>query len=454
MPEAPRQMHLGVFVLGTGNHIAGWRYPGAADSFQSLEVIQRIAATAERGKFDLLFLGDGLSANINDHPSFAARFEPITMLSALAATTTHLGLGATMSTTYCEPYQVARFFASLDHLSGGRAAWNAVTTSGSSAAANFGRDHPRHGARYDIAEEFVDVVCGLWDCWEDGAIVADRESGRYFDPRKVRALNHQGRYFQVKGPLNIGRTPQGRPVILQAGASEPGQALAARTADAIFSVTQDIGESRAFRAGFHARLAGFGRGPEEVAILPGVMPVIGDTLAEARAELDRLQSFVGETDALAMLGYRLGTDMSAYPLDGPVPDLPLPDTSHGFARAMLAKARREKLMLRDLYNLTAAARGHWVICGTAATIADTLEEWFITGAADGFNILPPYFPWAFDRFVDQVVPELQRRGLYRRDYAGRMLRDHLDLPRPEISSLANGIGKLTGGGRDGRAEAV
>ncbi|MDJ0389251.1 LLM class flavin-dependent oxidoreductase [Roseomonas sp. E05] len=438
MPETSRQMHLGVFVLGTGNHIAGWRYPGAADSFQSLEVIQRIARTAERGLFDLLFLGDGLSANINDHPSFACRFEPVTMLSALAVTTTHLGLGATMSTTYCEPYQVARFFASLDHLSGGRAAWNAVTTSGPNAAANFGREHPRHGDRYEIAEEFVDVVRGLWDCWDDGAILADREGGRYFDSSKVRPLEHKGRHFQVKGPMNIGRTPQGRPVILQAGSSEPGQRLAARTADAIFSVTQDLDESRAFRTGFHDRLAGFGRRPEEVAILPGVMPVIGRTREEARAVLNRLQSFVGETDALAMLGYRLGTDMSAYPLDGPVPDLPLPDTSHGFARALLAKARREKMTLRDLYNLTAAARGHWVICGTPADIADTLEEWFISGACDGFNILPPYFHGAFEDFVDLVVPELQRRGLYRREYRGRTLRDHLGLERPASALFAAG----------------
>ncbi len=433
MPTTRQHMHLGVFVLGTGNHAAGWRYPGAVDSFESLDAIQHIARTAERGLFDLLFLGDGLAANLDSHPSFAARFEPITMLSALAVTTTHLGLGATMSTTYCEPYQVARFFASLDHLSGGRAAWNAVTTSGGEAAANFGRDHPRHGARYDIAEEFVDVVRGLWDCWEDGAIVADRRTGRYFDTDRIHTLNHEGRYFRVKGPLNISRTPQGRPVILQAGSSEPGQALAARTADAVFSVTQDLEEARAFRTGFHTRLAGFGRAPSDVAILPGVMPIIGDTPAEARAELERLQSFVGAEDAMAMLRYRLGADMSAYPLDGPVPDLPLPDTSHGFARVMLAKARREGMTVRDLYNLTAAARGHWVVCGTPAMIADTLEEWFTTGGADGFNILPPYFHGAFDRFVDQVVPELQRRGLYRRAYEGRTLREHLGLPRPEVS---------------------
>ncbi|WP_043361221.1 LLM class flavin-dependent oxidoreductase [Belnapia sp. F-4-1] len=425
-----RQMHLGVFVLGTGNHVAGWRRPGAADSFQSLSVIQQIARTAERGLFDLLFLGDGLSADPNAHPSFTARFEPITMLAALAATTTHIGLGATASTTYADPYTVARWFASLDHLSGGRAAWNAVTTSGDKAATNFGRQHPPHAQRYEVAEEFIDVVRGLWDCWEDDAILADRATGQYIDPAKVHKLHHKGRFFEVEGPLNIGRCPQGQPVILQAGASEPGQEMAARSADVVFSVVQDLQEARAAYAALKERLPRHGRRPEEVAVLPGVMPVLGRTQDEALETLDHLQSFVTSTNSMAMLSNRLGQDMSAYPMDGPVPDLPLPDTSHGFARTMLAKARREGMTLRDLYNLTAAARGHWVICGTAASIADTLEEWFLSGAADGFNILPPFFPAGFDDFVDGVVPELQRRGVYRRAYRGRTLRDHLGLSRP------------------------
>ena len=431
MAHSPRQMHLGVFVLGTGNHAAGWRYPGAADSFQSLPVVQQIARTAERGRFDLLFLGDGLTADPHAHPSFTARFEPLTMLAALAASTTHVGLGATASTTYSDPFTVARAYASLDHLSGGRAAWNAVTSSSPGSGLNFSREHPPHAERYAVAEEFVDVVRGLWDCWEDGAIEADRETGRYIDPARVHALNHKGRYFSVKGPLNIGRTPQGRPVILQAGASEPGQALAARTAEVVFSVVQDLEEARAFHATLKGRLPQYGRAPEELAILPGVMPVIGATQAEARDKLATLQGFVTDTSSLAMLSSRLGQDMSAFPLDGPVPDLPLPDSSHGFARTMLAKARREHMTLRDLYTLTAAARGHWVLCGTPASIADTLEEWFTTGAADGFNILPPYFPAAFDEFVDLVVPELQRRGLFRREYSGTTLRAHLGLERPE-----------------------
>jgi len=426
-----RQMHLGVFVLGTGNHIAGWRMPGAYDSFQSLPVIQHIARIAERGRFDLLFLGDSLQAGANDHPSFTARFEPVTMLSALAATTTHLGLGATMSTSYMEPFNVARFFASLDHLSGGRAAWNAVTSSNPRAAPNYGREHAPHADRYRVAEEFVDVVMGLWDCWDEGAIVAERDTGRYIDAARMRSLDHQGEFFRVKGPLNIGRCPQGRPIMIQAGASEPGLNLAARTADVVFSVVQDLEEAKAGYAALKSRLPRFGRRAEEVAVLPGVMPVVGRTRQEARDTLDRLQSFVTSTNAASLLSSRLGIDVTGFPPDERVPDLPLPETSHGFARAMLSKARREEMTWRDLLNLTGAARGHWVICGTAADIADTLQEWFEGGAADGFNVMPAWFPGAFDDFVDQVVPELQRRGLFRDRYAATTLRGHLGLEMPE-----------------------
>jgi len=425
-----RQMHLGVFVLGTGNHIAGWRWPGAFDSFQSLPVVQEIARITERGRFDLLFLGDGLAADPTHHPSFTTRLEPITMLAALAATTTHVGLGATASTTYNEPFTVARAFASLDHLSAGRAAWNAVTSSSPDAAGNFGRQHPPHGQRYMVAEEFVDVVRGLWDCWEDGAIVIDRATGQYIDPAKVHTLDHKGEFFEVRGPLNIGRCPQGRPVILQAGASDPGLALAARTADVVFAVAQDLEEAKAAYAKLKALLPRFGRDPSALSVLPGIMPVLGGTQAEAKRKLDTLQGFVTPTNAIKMLSTRLGQDMSRFPLDAPVPDLPLPDTSHGFARTMLAKARRENMTLRDLYDLTAAARGHWVLCGTPETVADTLEQWFTEHAADGFNILPAYFPDAFTDFVEQVVPILQARGLFRRDYAGTTLREHLGLDRP------------------------
>jgi len=421
---------LGLFILGTGSHIAGWRYPGAMTSFQDMPSIVEIGRIAERGKFDLIFMGDNLYADPQSHPSYTLRLEPLTMLSALAMTTTHVGLGATASTTYGDPFSVARAFASLDHISNGRAAWNAVTTANATSAANFGRTHPDHSERYAIAEEFVSVVRRLWDCWDDDAIVADRATGVYIDATKVRELGHDGTYFAVRGPLNIGRSPQGHPVVLQAGGSAPGLRLAARTADVVFSVVQDIDEARTQYAAFKALLTEYGRDPADVTVLPGVMPVVGRTDREAFDILHTLQGFVDSTNALAMLSDRLGTDMSAYDLDGPIPEIALPDTYHSFARAMLGKARRDNMTLRDLYNLTAAARGHWVLCGSAGRVADTLEQWFRTGAADGFNIMPPFFPGGFDAFVDHVVPRLQARGLFRTEYTGTTLRDHLGLQRP------------------------
>ena len=431
-----RQMHLGLFLLGTGSHIAGWRYPGAVDSFQDLAAMQFVAREAERGRFDLIFLGDNLYADPLAHPSYTARFEPLTLLSALAATTRHIGLGATASTTYSDPFTVARAFASLDHLSGGRAAWNAVTSASPAAGVNFGRAHPAHADRYAAAEEFVAVVRGLWDCWDDDAIVADRATGRYIDPAKVRALDHAGPHFRVKGPLNIGRSPQGRPVILQAGGSAPGQWLAARTADVVFSVVQDFDESKRQYAELKRLVVQAGRAPEAVALLPGVMPVVGRTDREARERLATLQGFIDGGNAMAMLSERFGTDMSRYDFDAPVPDeLGASDSYHSFARVMLDKARREAMTLRDLYNLVAAARGHWVLCGSAERIADTLEEWFVGGAADGFNVMPPYFHGGLTDFVDLVVPLLQARGLFRRDYAGATLRGHFGLARPPDQSL-------------------
>jgi FMN-dependent oxidoreductase (nitrilotriacetate monooxygenase family) len=425
-----RQMHLGLFLLGTGSHVAGWRYPGAVDSFQDFPAIARIGRTAERGKFDLIFVGDNLYADAATHPSYTLRLEPLTMLAALATSTSHIGLGATASTTYSDPFSVARAFASLDHISNGRAAWNAVTTANPATAANFGTTHPDHARRYERAGEFIDVVRGLWDGWADDAIVADRTSGLYIDPAKLRPIDHDGPFFKVKGPLNIGRCPQGHPVVLQAGGSETGQDLAARTADVVFTVVQDIEEAKAAYASLKNRLPAFGRKAEDVTVLPGVMPIVGRTGKEAFEKLAMLQSFVSGSNALAILSERFGQDMSAYDLDGPVPDLAPSDSYHSFASVMLAKARRENMTLRDLYNLAAAARGHWVLCGSAESIADTLQRWFDDRAADGFNVMPPYFHEGFEDFVQLVVPILQERGLFRADYEGMTLRDHLGLPRP------------------------
>ena len=424
------EMHLGLFMLGTGSHVAGWREPGADTSFQDIGAIQRMAQTAERGCFDLLFMGDNLFADTKQHPSYTLRLEPLTMLAAIATQTQSIGLGATVSTTYSDPFSVARAFASIDHISGGRAAWNAVTTALPEAAPNFGTTHPPHASRYARAAEFIDVVRGLWDCWEDDALVADRATGVYLDPAKLHPLNHDGAFFKVQGPINIGRAPQGQPIVMQAGGSEPGQALAARTADIVFTVEQDFDEAKLTYTRLKSRLAAFGRAESDVTIMPGVMPVIGRTDDEAMEKLARLQSYVDSTNGLALLSDRLGQDMSRYDLDGPIPALTLPDTYHSFIRVMLGKARREGWSLRQLYNLVAANRGHWVLVGSPKTIADTFERWFVERAADGFNIMPTHFPGGLDDFVNQVVPLLQERGLFRRAYRGRTLREHLGLARP------------------------
>lgn len=426
----PRQMHLGLFLMGTGSHIAGWRVPGATRTFQDIDAIQRTAHQAEAACFDLIFMGDNLYADPAAHPSYTLRLEPLTTLAAIAAATTRIGLGATVATTYSDPFTTARAFASLDHISHGRAAWNAVTGASPQAAPNFGRTHPDHAQRYEIAEEYISVVQSLWDAWSDHAIVADPTTGQYLDPAQVTPIRHQGPHFTVQGPLNIGRTPQGRPVILQAGGSGPGQRLAAHTADLVFSVVQDLDEARTQYAAFKSLLKTHGRPPDAAAILPGVMPVLGRTDREAHDHLAHLQSLVNDTDALALLSDRLGTDMRAYDLDAPVPDLPTPDTYHSFAKAMLNKARRDALTLRGLYDLVAAARGHWVLCGSPETVANTLQHWFETHAADGFNIMPPHLPAGLDDFTTQVVPILQHRGLFRSAYTGPTLRHHLGLPRP------------------------
>ncbi len=437
-----RQMHLGVFVLGTGNHIAGWRIQGAATSHMQLPVMQEIARIAERGKFDLLFISDSMVMDPTDHPSFMCRFEPTSLISVLSATTSHIGLGATVSTSFSEPFVVARMFGSIDHISNGRAAWNVVTSSNPKVALNFNRDeHLEHELRYQRANEFVDVVRGLWDCWDDDAIVANKTTGQYVDEAKVRPLEHKGRFFQVKGPVNMSRCPQGHPVIIQAGGSPSGLELAARTADVVFSVVQDLTAAQVAYADLKGRMARYGLSPNTLAVLPGVMPIIGASAAEARETLAKLQSWLTPTNAATLVASRIGYDVAGHPLDGPVPPPPPSEGSHAFSSVLYETARREKMTLRDLYNLTAAARGHWVVCGTAASIADTLEEWFTGGAADGFNILPAWFPGAFDDFVDDVVPELQRRGLFRHDYKGRTLRDHLGLARtPSIGPRHEAVG--------------
>ncbi|MBV9554987.1 MAG: NtaA/DmoA family FMN-dependent monooxygenase, partial [Alphaproteobacteria bacterium] len=362
---AKRQMHMGVFVLGTGNHQAGWRMDGAFRTHMELPAMQEIARIAERGRFDLLFISDSMVMEPSDHPSFMCRFEPTTLITALSQTTTHVGLGATVSTSFNEPFNVARTFGSIDHLSGGRAAWNVVTTSNLKAAQNYGLDeHLDHELRYARAEEFVDVVLGLWDCWEDDAIVANKATGQFVDAAKVRPLNHKGRFFKVRGPLNQARPPQGHPVIIQAGGSPSGLELAARTADVVFSVVQELEPAKAAYADLKGRMAKYRRAPEEIAVLPGVMPIVGATEGEARAKLAKLQSWISPSNAITLVASRIGYDVSGHDLDGPVPPPPPFQGSRTFTNVLYDMAKREGMTLRDLYNLTAAARGHWVLCGT------------------------------------------------------------------------------------------
>ena len=426
MSQTRRQMHLAVFWLGTGNHTAGWRMEGASDSNCDWSAVEAGANIAERGKFDLFFISDSLAPDNADHPSFLTRYEPTTLVGALSKSTKLVGLGATVSTSFSEPYNVARIFATLQSLSEGRVGWNVVTSTSDIAAMNFSmKHHHDHDKRYEIANEFVDVVRGLWNTWDEGAVIKDRKTGAYVDFSKIHRLDHEGQYYSVRGPLNIERSPYGQPLIIQAGGSAPGQELSARTADVVFTVVGgDPEAAKNAYDGLKQRLPKYGRKSEDLALLPGVMPIIGSTEQEARENLNRLQSWLSREHIEGLVSNRIGHDLSSYPLDGPIPELPQTNKNQTFSKTMLDKARADNLTLRDLYNLTAAARGHWVVHGTPSRIADTLEEWFRAGRADGFMILPPYFPGAFDDFVDQVVPELQRRGLFRQDYEGATMRDH------------------------------
>jgi N-acetyl-S-(2-succino)cysteine monooxygenase len=427
-----KQMHLGLFLQGAGHHVSGWRHPDAEAGSENFDLLRRVAKEAEDAKFDMIFLADGLTSGVDAHPSMVARFEPLTLLSALAMVTDKIGLAATASTTYGEPYHTARAFASIDHLSHGRAAWNIVTTSYARTANNFSKSHPEHDERYAVAEEFVDVVRGLWDSWDDDAFPKDKENGVYADPNKVHVLNHAGKYYSVQGPLNIPRSPQGHPVLIQAGSSGPGQDLAARIADIVFTAQQSLAEAQAFYASLKERVAKAGRDPESVAVMPGFMPVIGDSFEDAAEKLKELNRWTDIKSAMPLLEERIGHSLAEYDLDGPLPDLPISDQLRSRAELLRDLARRENLTIRDLALRVAAGRGHHIVLGTPEQVADRMQEWFEGKAADGFNVMPPYFPGGLEDFNRQVVPILQERGLFRTDYAGSTLRDHLNIARPEI----------------------
>ncbi|MBZ9605482.1 LLM class flavin-dependent oxidoreductase [Phyllobacterium chamaecytisi] len=429
-----REIHLGLFLQGAGHHVSGWRHPRAEAGSENFNLLRRVAQMAEAAKFDMVFLADGLTSGADAHPSTIARFEPLTLLAALAVVTDRIGLAATSSTTYGEPYHVARAFSSIDHLSHGRAAWNIVTTSYARTANNFTKSHPEHDERYAVAEEFVDVVRGLWDSWDDDAFIKDKGNGIYADPAKLHILDHKGKYFSVKGPLNIPRAPQGHPILIQAGSSGPGQDLAARTADVVFTAQQSIEEAQAFYKGLKERVVRGGRQANDVAVMPGFLPVIGRTSAEAAEKLAQLDQWTDLKSGMPLLEERIGHSLADYDADGPLPDLPISDQLRSRAELLTALARRETLTIRQLALRVAAGRGHHIVLGTPVEIADRLQQWFDGYAADGFNIMPPFFPEGLEDFTQLVVPILQERGLFRTDYQGSTLRDHLGLRRPGLVS--------------------
>ncbi len=431
-----RQLRLGAFMRPISIHTAAWRYPGGLpDANFNFAHLKRFAQTLERGKFDAFFMADHLAVlnmpiEALKRSATVTSFDPATLLPALAVVTERLGLIATASTTFEAPYHIARRFASLDHLSGGRAGWNVVTTSNPDAALNFGMDeHMEHGERYDRAREFVDVVTGLWDSFADDAFVRDAASGVFFDPQKLHVLNHKGPYLSVRGPLNVARPIQGWPVIVQAGASDAGRQLAAETAEVIFASHGTLAEGQRFYADVKGRLDKLGRPRDHLKILPGAFVVVGDSVEEARAKRALLDSLVHYDSAIASLSIALGHDASKLDPDAPLPDIPESNASKSGRDRAIALARLEKLTVRQLAQRLGGYSG-FAFVGTAQTIADEMEEWLVTEGSDGFNVMFPYLPSGLDDFVDRVVPELQRRGIFRREYEGRTLRENLGLPRP------------------------
>ena len=431
-----RRLHLGAFMRPISIHTGAWRYPGAlADANFNFPAIRRFVQTLERGKFDAFFMADHLA--VLNMPIEALRrshtttsFEPFTLLSALAGATEHIGLIATASTTFDQPFHIARRFASLDHISGGRAGWNIVTTSNPDAALNFGLDeHMDHDERYRRAREFYDVVTGLWDSFADDAFVRDVASGVFFEPERMHVLAHKGEFLSVRGPLNIARPVQGWPVIVQAGASEPGRQLAAETAELVFAAGGSLEGARAFYADVKGRMARLGRPRDHLKILPGAFVVVGESDEEARAKRAHLDSLVHYDSAVASLSIALGHDISGLDPDGPLPEIPDTNASKTSRERVVALAEREGLSVRQLAQRLGGYSG-LAFVGTAETIADGMEEWLLSEGCDGFNVMFPYLPQGLDDFVDQVVPELQRRGLFRREYEGRTLRENLGLPRP------------------------
>jgi len=427
-----KKIKFGAIIHGVGGNIAGWRHPEVpADASVSFPFYKQQAQVAEAGKFDLVFIADGLYITEKSIPHFLNRFEPLTLLSSLASVTSRIGLVGTLSTSYSEPFTVARQFASLDQLSGGRAGWNLVTSPLEGSARNFGKpEHPTHDERYKIAEEHLDVTRGLWDSWEDDAFVRDKESGVFFDPSKLHRLNHKGQYFSVEGPLNIGRSKQGQPVVFQAGSSDSGKNLAAKGADAVFTGHETLEEAQAFYKDVKTRAIGYGRDAEDIVILPGISPIIGRTQEEAERKYEEIASLVSIEKALDYLGrFFEHHDFSQYPLDEPFPDLgDLGSNSFRSGTDKIKKQAREQgLTLRQVALRSATPRGQFV--GTPEHVANLLQQWYEEEGADGF-IIHSQLPSGLNDFVELVVPILQERGIYRTEYESDTLRGNLGLKVP------------------------
>ncbi|MDH2413085.1 LLM class flavin-dependent oxidoreductase [Nocardioides sp. CER19] len=449
--QTGRQLSLNAFLHDTGHHEASWRHPQSAiERVDDITWYQEIARTAEAAKLDAVFLADGPAWYGSGYrPSH--EFEPITLLTAIATVTERIGLISTASTSFYEPYNLARLFSSLDRISGGRAGWNIVTTFSEDAARNFGLDGtPSNEDRYARAQEFIDVATKLWDSWEDDAVVADRSSGDYLDVSKIHPVDHVGRYLKVKGPFNAPRSPQGRPVYVQAGSSNEGRAFAARNAEAIFTAHQTLSDAQAFYDDIKARSRSFGRNPDHVLVLPGISPFIGDTAEEARELYEYFNTLTVPAYGLDQLEKMGGVSLRHLELDEVVPIEVFGaagnvlDNQRSRKQVIANIVERDRPTLRQLLHRLAGGRGHNVVHGTPVQIADTIQEWFENGAADGFNVMPPLYPQLLEAFVDKVVPILQERGLFRTEYTGDTLRDHYGLPRPESlysADLALAAGK-------------
>ncbi|MDM5337172.1 LLM class flavin-dependent oxidoreductase [Fictibacillus enclensis] len=438
MVQTKRQLHLNLFLTGMGHHEASWRHPGSETGNNlKLSHYVKFAKKAEEAKFDSLFLADRYAVSRQGAKyGLQGGIEPLTLLSALAAVTENIGLIATVSTSFNEPYNVARRFASLDHISNGRAGWNIITSGTDGEAQNFHfKKIPSHGLRYEKAREFLEVTSKLWDSWEDDAIIADQEAGIFADDQKVHEIHHKGNFFAVRGPLNIPRSPQGRPVLVQAGSSADGIDFAGQYAEAVFTAQQTLEDAQRFYQEIKGRATAFGRSPESVKVLPGICPIIGKTEEEAREKEAQLHHYTNTEFSLHQLSNRVGVDLSAYPLDGPLPPLPATDGHQSRTKLIQELALRENLSIRQLLLRLAGGRGHYTIAGTPTQIADLLEKWFENKAADGFNIMPQLMREGLDDFITYVIPILQERGLFRKEYAGTLLREHLGLKRPDTDTI-------------------